>query len=580
MTVSTLLLSAARVASGADHLFFVAGPNGAGNQLGDTWANAMPSIDAAIAAAEAAGGSSAILVKEHGTSGGVYVPSVRLNPSSSDDRLKSFFVEAQEDPDNFMDIRGGYPASVASPDADDRNAPQYPTRLRGDLGSGLYSYHVVTTGLADERTRVDGFDIALGFGGEGAFPPYIPDANGIGGGIFCESPPIDEIEGTIIWRPLIANCDIHDNETVLGGGIGARGFQGGGGQESRRLVTMTVQLCRIHDNQAFDGGGIGCVSSTADVSNSVLHDNIAVETGGGIAILGVGDGIVRGCTVAFNEVTLGTTTDQRGGGIRVGGNAEGSRAQIWNSIFYFNDAPEGGVLSEIAGSGVAGNPSGTSGIHIFDSCVETFPVPNPVVGQNIMNEDPLFANGSAGNYHLTDRSPCIDAGSVGVADEPWEFLVKMPPDLWDVDEDLDFDELLPAFDRTFRVSGCAMDIGAHERSPCIADANQDGAVGAADLASLLGDWGPVWKNKRTDLTGDSVVGSADLAVMLGDWGCSYACEIPVQSMSTSGTTLDVVAAAAAFGFTDVVAFGEWLGAFGPETAGAVLFSFSSGGSDS
>ena len=53
---------------------------------------------------------------------------------------------------------------------------------------------------------------------------------------------------------------------------------------------------------------------------------------------------------------------------------------------------------------------------------------------------------------------------------------------------------------------------------CPADLTGDGAVGAPDLATLLGAWGPCAKSCAPDLDGDGVVAAADLALLLGDWG--------------------------------------------------------------
>lgn len=50
-----------------------------------------------------------------------------------------------------------------------------------------------------------------------------------------------------------------------------------------------------------------------------------------------------------------------------------------------------------------------------------------------------------------------------------------------------------------------------------ADLNGDGVVNAADLAMLLGSWGPC-AACPADLDGDGVVTSADLAALLGSWG--------------------------------------------------------------
>ena len=52
---------------------------------------------------------------------------------------------------------------------------------------------------------------------------------------------------------------------------------------------------------------------------------------------------------------------------------------------------------------------------------------------------------------------------------------------------------------------------------CPADLNGDGVVDAADLAMLLGSWGPC-RDCPADLNGDGVVNAADLALLLGSWG--------------------------------------------------------------
>ncbi len=52
---------------------------------------------------------------------------------------------------------------------------------------------------------------------------------------------------------------------------------------------------------------------------------------------------------------------------------------------------------------------------------------------------------------------------------------------------------------------------------CAPDLDGDGAVDAADLATLLGAWG-VCAACQADLDGDGTVGAADLAMLLGAWG--------------------------------------------------------------
>lgn len=53
--------------------------------------------------------------------------------------------------------------------------------------------------------------------------------------------------------------------------------------------------------------------------------------------------------------------------------------------------------------------------------------------------------------------------------------------------------------------------------PCAADLNGDGQVDGADLAILLGDWGPA-KSSPADFNDDQQVNGADLAILLGEWG--------------------------------------------------------------
>ena len=54
-------------------------------------------------------------------------------------------------------------------------------------------------------------------------------------------------------------------------------------------------------------------------------------------------------------------------------------------------------------------------------------------------------------------------------------------------------------------------------SACVGDLDGSGAVGAADLAILLGSWGPN-PGHPADLDGDGDVGGEDLAILLGAWG--------------------------------------------------------------
>ncbi len=68
---------------------------------------------------------------------------------------------------------------------------------------------------------------------------------------------------------------------------------------------------------------------------------------------------------------------------------------------------------------------------------------------------------------------------------------------------------------------------------CPADLTGDDIVDAADLAQLLGAWGP--DSGPADLNGDGLVNAADLAQLLGAWGpCPPECPTFGLPMSTEG----------------------------------------------
>ena len=55
-------------------------------------------------------------------------------------------------------------------------------------------------------------------------------------------------------------------------------------------------------------------------------------------------------------------------------------------------------------------------------------------------------------------------------------------------------------------------------SPCAADITGDHVVDAADLASVLIDWGLAGKGLAADIDGDGVVNGDDMAAVLNHWG--------------------------------------------------------------
>jgi predicted outer membrane repeat protein len=68
------------------------------------------------------------------------------------------------------------------------------------------------------------------------------------------------------------------------------------------------------------------------------------------------------------------------------------------------------------------------------------------------------------------------------------------------------------------VVGDFIDLGGNVICPCAADLNGSGVIDGADLAVLLGFWGPVGLYPAADIDESGSVDGGDLAILLGGWG--------------------------------------------------------------
>ncbi len=283
-------------------------------------------------------------------------------------------------------------------------------------------------------------------------------AHPIGGGIYCE-----------FSSPSIIDCIIKDCSTELGGGVGSVGgapviidcvieecsagglgdAESGGYGAGLALIrssdatiinntsirentgyynsrgaglycwksSASLINCNISYNNSqgnIDGGGLYCGGSSAEVilERCIISHNEA-RTGGGI-YAGSADLSVTNCTIANNDLSSASTSI--GGGVH----SEDSNVVISNSIIWYND-----------GSAVWRDSA--SSVSVLYSNVE-----GGYSGQDNLNENPLFASASSGDYHLrsvlgryntnrgdwvedSSHSPCIDTGDPqdSVGSEPF-----------------------------------------------------------------------------------------------------------------------------------------------------------------
>jgi hypothetical protein len=106
---------------------------------------------------------------------------------------------------------------------------------------------------------------------------------------------------------------------------------------------------------------------------------------------------------------------------------------------------------------------------------------------------------------------------------------------------------------------------------CVGDLNHDGAIGAPDLAVVLGSWcldGGIECNAAADLDIDGVVGAADLAIILTKFGSTCGCssgsglEVPAQVASEAKDSIEF--SIQYVGLEDIPTYQQWAAVVPPE----------------
>jgi len=183
----------------------------------------------------------------------------------------------------------------------------------------------------------------------------------------------------------IRNCNIEGNTAALGGGI-----------SNSNSSTMNIFASTIRDNQASsDGGGIwDQYYVTLLVENTLVVGNTAGDEGGGIYASNSSPTIV-------NSTFSGNSAASRGGAIY----SYNTYLSVTNTILWGNSVDQVsryGRDPTFSNCDIEGSIDSGTG---WDSTLG-------VDGGGNIDTNPLFV--SAGDYHLSASSPCIDSGtSVG-----------------------------------------------------------------------------------------------------------------------------------------------------------------------
>jgi len=236
--------------------------------------------------------------------------------------------------------------------------------------------------------------------------------------------------------PLITNCVVKNNLAVYGGGIACTNGK------SYPVITN----CQIIANSALaGGGGFYLNGSSPTIRNCIISGNVAPD-GGAIYSLNAGNPVIANCTITGNKAY------NSAGAIYC---YNSTNLSINNCILWGDTAPYASEVMVGALDYPAAIQISYCDIQGGEQNVELAYGSSVNWGQSNIDIDPYFANTgylisniqiiTAGDYHLLEESPCIDAG------DP-EFVAG--PDETDIDGNP-------------RISGEKIDIGAYEFVPPI-----------------------------------------------------------------------------------------------------------------
>ena len=231
----------------------------------------------------------------------------------------------------------------------------------------------------------------------------------------------------------------------------------GGGISAQQGTSINISGNVIENNEATSGGGISIDSmDESTISNSnILNNSSNYSTGGGIYL--------GNSNTEITQIELNGNSAEHGGGLYIGysdpsitksiinGNASvlGGGIYSWhsnpsliNNTIAFNNSTDGGIhCSNSSNINIINSILwGNTPIQIYNAgemilTVKFSDVLNGYLGINApftseinwlvgnIDIDPLFNNAQIDDYHLTNSSPCIDAGDPDLNGngDTWEF---------------------------------------------------------------------------------------------------------------------------------------------------------------
>jgi len=284
------------------------------------------------------------------------------------------------------------------------------------------SGHVVRFQTFENRfSRLSGFTIRNGRATDGG-GIYCPQASPILSHLIITNNYVTEdgggIYGTEGSSPIISDVIIRENTSAEQGAgmyfaedcdprltnvlIERNHGSSGGGIYIRSNSSIEMSNVRILNNEAGSlGGGIACHRDCEmQMERCVIAGNSAENLYAGGIYLGISNGEMSNVTIC------GNTTEGYGGGLSFSGRSD---VIVANTIFWAN-LPE-----QIAGRGNS-NPQATIELSFNDlqdgqNAISIVGNSRVLFRNGNIDSDPLFVNIDHQDFHITDDSPCIDAGN-------------------------------------------------------------------------------------------------------------------------------------------------------------------------
>ena len=236
---------------------------------------------------------------------------------------------------------------------------------------------------------------------------------------------------------LTNNTITKNSAATNGGGVFA--------SSSNTLILENNTIARNSANQSGGGMFVNSNSGVATLTNNTIADNSANSNGGGLSTYcydqgvatltnntitdnsaGNGGGISVNCRCGVATLTNNTitdnSTDQKGGGLRVYLNENTAIANIYNNIIWYNKAEL--TANDLYINNDGNNDEVAASVNLFNndfsqSAEGTFiKIPFSIDPSNLNNMNPLFVDASNGDFHLTQSSPCINAGDNSAPELP------------------------------------------------------------------------------------------------------------------------------------------------------------------